>query len=349
MNSLNGSGCAIPAMYWLSRLASPSLALSGGCGSAVAPSCGLTRTTEKLMKELTRSFVRLAPTHFWGAIWKYCSKRNKSEKLALSLRKEPKPILLPERGSALYPLMSYSIFKQAGPNAAIVSFSYTILPEHAAGSWRFGRDLPFDLLRFSKGLGLRARLPLIAFVLPKKVVGETRSMCAATLSGIEYWVVRSLVDPVESTKLWKVVPRREFAVETDVWNQMLSPCVWYFVTPEASSQDLTASTVSLLGPKMAFTSSRSRYCPYDADPGVETDASLDSSWSVFCCVRAICRTICESLLGVFAKVHPLGTLASFSTRTAADAWRLKSSAKPVSLRARGKLILTSEIQNRRIA
>jgi hypothetical protein len=48
MYSVIGRGCEMATMFCTSKLASPSSALDGGCGSAVAPSSGLTRTTEKL-------------------------------------------------------------------------------------------------------------------------------------------------------------------------------------------------------------------------------------------------------------------------------------------------------------
>jgi hypothetical protein len=53
MYSVIGRGWEIATMFCTSRLASPSSASGGGCGRSVAPSSGLTSTTEKLEKDVS--------------------------------------------------------------------------------------------------------------------------------------------------------------------------------------------------------------------------------------------------------------------------------------------------------
>lgn len=49
------------------------------------------------------------------------------------------------------------------------------------------------------------------------------------------------------------------------------------MTPDDLSQDSTAVKLSALGAKTEFTSSMSRYLPYDEEPGVDTADSFDSN------------------------------------------------------------------------
>jgi hypothetical protein len=57
MYSVIGRGCEMATMFCTSKLASPSSASEGGCGSAVAPSSGLTRTTEKLKNHVRGRYI----------------------------------------------------------------------------------------------------------------------------------------------------------------------------------------------------------------------------------------------------------------------------------------------------
>lgn len=131
-------------------------------------------------------------------------------------------------------------------------------------------------------------MTLCACIPPKYVVGEIKSIELASSSGIEYAVVRSLsVVPSVYTLNW--VARSLFAVPTVVVKLMMLPSFAKLSTPADFSHETTASADSLDGPNKELISSTSRYCPYSGLPGVETDASLDSSWSRFwyCLCQAV--------------------------------------------------------------
>ncbi len=92
------------------------------------------------------------------------------------------------------------------------------------------------------------------------------------------------------------------------------------------SQDSTASLAPAVGAKKASTSDTSMCCPYAAEPGVDTDRSFDSSWSMFCWVRATVKARVKSESAAEVAVHPVGREANCSCKTARAGSACDSSA-----------------------